>query len=338
MDRRQALRITAVAGTGLALGGGLVAGVLRRAGLHRVSESRTRMGTVVTITVVHPEADEARRMVGASFEEMERLESVLSRHRPDTPLSRLNTTGLLSDPPPELVEVVERAEAYSVLSDGAFDVTVKPLLDLYGAAFDGGDRPPSERDVRAARALVDHRGVRIEGDAIRLADPRMSITLDGIAKGYIVDRTIDVLVASGADRVMVNAGGDMASAGDGSVDDPWTVSIQDPRDERRYVELVRLAGDCIATSGDYMRTFTEDRRFHHIIDPRTGYSPTHTSSVSVLAPTAMDADALSTAVLVLGPVEGRALLEGLRGVEGVVVGKDGVQVRTSGMRRHVVPA
>ena len=337
MDRRQALRITAVAGAAVALGGGLVSGILRSAGLHRVRETRTRMGTVVTITVVHPEVDAARRMVSASFAEMERLESLLSRHRPDTPVARLNEVGSLVEAPPELVEVVERAQTYSAITDGAFDITIEPLLDLYGRWFASAEAAPSGEDVRAVLKLVDYRGVRVQGHSIQLADPRMSITLDGIAKGYIVDRTIDVLVAGGAERVMVNAGGDMASAGDGSVDDPWTVSIQDPHDEGRYVELVRLGGDCIATSGDYMRTFTEDRRFHHIIDPRTGYSPTLTSSVSVVASNAMDADALSTAVLVLGPVKGLDLLEELDGVEGVIVTKTRQQVRTSGMRRHAVP-
>ena len=337
MDRRQVLRITAVSGAAVALGGGILSGVLRRAGLHRVRETRTRMGTVVTITVVHPEVDVAKRMVSASFAEMERLESLLSRHRADTPVARLNAVGSLVEAPAELVEVVERAQMFSAITDGAFDITIKPLLDLYGRWFASAEAPPSGEDVSAALKLVDYRGVRVEGHSIELADPRMSITLDGIAKGYIVDRTIDVLVAAGAERVMVNAGGDMASAGDGSVDDPWTISIQDPHDEERYVELVRLGGDCIATSGDYMRTFTEDRRFHHIIDPRTGYSPPLTSSVSVVASTAMDADALSTAVLVLGPRKGLDLLEGLDGVDGVIVTKAREQVRTSGMRRHAVP-
>lgn len=337
IDRRQALRITAVAGVSAALGGGLVSAVLRRAGLHRVSETRTRMGTIVTITVVHPEADAAKHLVSTSFAEMERLEGVLSRHRADTPLARLNASGALVEAPAELVEVIERAAMYSRMSDGAFDITIKPLLDLYEGWFAAGDALPSDADVRSALRHVDFRGVEVDGRTIELADSHMSVTLDGIAKGYIVDRTIDVLVAHGADRVLVNAGGDMASAGIGSVDEPWTVGIQDPHDERRYVELLRLGGECIATSGDYMRTFTQDHRFHHIIDPRTGYSPPHTSSVSVVAQTAMDADALSTAVFVLGPAAGLELLEGLDDVEGVIVTKAREQLRTSAMSRHSVP-
>ena len=170
----------------------------------------------------------------------------------------------------------------------------------------------------------------MEGASVELDRPGMSVTLDGIAKGYVVDRTVATLVAAGADRVLVDAGGDIASGGAGSVDEPWTVAVQDPRDEHGTVDLVRLAGGCIATSGDYLQRFTEDRSAHHIIDPRTGYSPSHTASVSVAAKTAMAADALSTAVMVLGSDAGIRLLDGLDGVEGLVVTKAGAAVRTKG--------
>lgn len=332
LSRRDALRITAVTGLSVGLGGGLAVGILRQVSLHRVSETRTRMGTVVTITVVHPDGDAAREMVATSFGEMERLEGVLSRHRPDTALSRLNAEGRLASPPAELVEVLAKADVYSKLTSGAFDVTIAPLVNLYAAWFERSDAAPPDDRIRDALALVDYSALRLDREAIELGDPRMSITLDGIAKGYIVDRTVDVLVGGGADRILVDAGGDMASAGAGSAVEPWNVGIQDPHDEGAFIDLVRLAGECIATSGDYMRNFTEDRRFHHIVDPRTGFSPDHTSSVSVVAGTAMDADALSTAVLVLGPTDGLALLERLDGVGGIVVTKAGERLRTDGGR------
>ena len=126
LSRRQALRITAVTGVSLTLGGGLVAGLLRRAGLHRVSETRTRMGTLVTVTVVHPEVAAARAMVADAFNEMARLEDILSRHRQGTPVARLNAEGAVRDAPPELIEVMRRATEYSTLTGGAFDVTVAP--------------------------------------------------------------------------------------------------------------------------------------------------------------------------------------------------------------------
>lgn len=308
-------------------------GILREMGLRRVSETRSRMGTVVTLTAVAPDAAEARRWIDAAFEEMTRLEDVLSRHRPDTAVGRLNATGSLGAAPRELLTLLRRSEEISALSDGAFDISVAPLLQLYERASAHGGPLPSRREISETVALVDYRRIRVDGDRVTFDDPRMAITLDGIAKGFIVDRTIDVLVSAGAHRVMVNAGGDMATAGPGSAADPWTVAIQNPHADD-VIGFVRLAGDCIATSGDYMRTFTEDRRFHHIIDPRTGRSPEEVSSVSVVAPSAMDADACSTAVLVLGPEAGPAFLERLDGVDGMVVTKTGRRIGSAGFAGH----
>jgi thiamine biosynthesis lipoprotein len=335
VSRRDALRITAFAGLSTAFAGGLGMGVLRHLGLRRVRETRTHMGTLVTLTVVCPDAAEARDWIARAFGEMARLEGVLSRHRPDTAVGRLNASGRLVGAPPELTEVLGRAAEASRLSRGAFDVTVAPLLDLYERSFADGAMPPSTARVAEALELVDYRAVRIDSDVITFDTDGMSITLDGIAKGFIVDRTIDVLVTNGAERVMVDAGGDMATAGPGSSHDPWTVGIQDPHADG-IIGLVRLGGECIATSGDYMATFTEDRRFHHILDPRTGRSPEETSAVSVIASSAMEADALSTALLVLGPRDGISLLEELPGAEGVMVTKDGRRVRSSGLARHAV--
>jgi thiamine biosynthesis lipoprotein len=327
ISRRDALRITAVAGVSAAVGTPLVLALLREAALHRVSETRTRMGTIVTLTVVHPEKETAHAMLAAAFTEMERLEGILTRHRPGSSVGILNATGRLDAAPVELQTVLEAARTVSVRTDGAFDITIAPLLALHEDSFRRRGAPPADADIERARALVDFDAVDVSDDRVALADPRMSITLDGIAKGFIVDRTMDVLMMSGAERVLVNAGGDISSH-DKNRDDPWTVGIQDPDDSERYVGFVRLQGDCIATSGDYMRSFTNDRAHHHIIDPRTGRSPTESASVSVIERSAMTADAFSTALLVLGPDDGLALLERVAGPEAMFVGKNGTRVTT----------
>lgn len=332
IDRRQALRITAVAGLGAAFVGGLGGGLLRRLGLRRVRETRPRMGTVVTLTVVSPDADAAHAWIGDAFGEMERLEGVLSRHRADSALGRLNREGRLPRPPAELVEVLTHAQELSRRSEGAFDVTVLPVLTLWERSLAAAS-PPAEREVAHALERVDHRALRIGEEAVVLERPGMAVTLDGIAKGFIVDRTLELLVARGAERVLVDAGGDMASVGAGADDEGWTVGLQDPHADA-LLGLVRLGGDCVATSGDYMRTFTDDRRNHHILDPRTGRSPEETSSVSVISGTAMGADALSTTLLVLGPERGLELLEETPGAEGMIVTKRGARVRSSGLATH----
>jgi len=160
--------------------------------------------------------------------------------------------------------------------------------------------------------------------------------LDGIAKGYIVDRAVEVLRRRGADRVLVNAGGDMASAGEALGGAAWRIGLQDPRVPDGNLGVVQLQGESVATSGDYMQYLTPDMSLHHILDPRTGSSPGHTSGVSVVAPSAMAADALSTAALVLGPRAGIELLDRLDGIEGMIVMKDQAVLRSRGLGRYIV--
>jgi len=292
------------------------------------------MGTLVTITAVHPDAEGARAMVADTFEEMERLEGLLSRHRVGTPVWSLNETGVLRAPPLEVLEVVQKGLDYSSLTSGAFDVTIAPLLNLYNESFSKTGAAPPIAEVRRALALVGWERVHASSTEIAFDKAGMAITLDGIAKGYIVDRAVAVLRELGAERVLVNAGGDMASAGENLEGDAWRIGLQDPRVADGSLGVLRLQGESLATSGDYIQYLTPDMSLHHIIDPRTGSSPEHTSGVSVVAPTAMAADALSTAALVLGPVEGMDLLDGLDGVEGMIVTKDQIVHRSKGLSRY----
>lgn len=333
LTRREALRITAVTGLSMALGGGVAAGLLRRAGLRRVTETRARLGTLVTLTSVHPDAGAARAVVDTGFTEIERLEAILSRHAPDTPMARLNREGRLPDPPDELLTVLRRAAWYHHRSEGAFDPTVAPLLELWARRRARDARPPGDGEIRRALERVGFEQVATDDDGVSFARPGVSLTLDGLAKGFVVDRAVAVLVAAGAERVVVDAGGDMASGGPGVGAEPWTVGVQDPHHADGSLGRVRLGGDAVATSGDYMRSFTPDRQHHHILDPRTGRSPDHTSSVTVVAGTAMDADALSTALLVMGPEAGLPFLERLPGAEGLMVDKEGTRTASAGLRR-----
>ena len=334
LPRRQVLRITATVGASAILGGGLLRAALERAGFHRVRQTRTQMGTLVTISAVHPDAEAARMMVADTFDEIERLESLLSRHRVGTPVWNLNETGVVRAPAPEVLEVVQKGLDYSALTAGAFDITIAPLLNLYDSSFsETGVAPPREK-VRRALALVGFQHVRVSGREIAFQKAGMAVTLDGIAKGYIVDRAVEVLRKRGAARVLVNAGGDIASAGEALGGDAWKIGLQDPRVPDGGLGVVQLRGESVATSGDYMQYLTPDMSLHHILDPRTGLSPTHTSGVSVVAPSAMAADALSTAALVLGPREGMELLDRLEGIEGMIVTKDQVVLRSRGLGRY----
>ena len=335
LTRRQFLRITAVAGVSLAVGGGLLELLSEAVDVREIRETRIQMGTLITISILHPDARTARQMVVAAFDEIERLESILSRHRPDTAISRLNEDGFVHDAPAEAIQVIQRALEYSVLTSGSFDITMKPVLDLFALSFARNGAPPADSEVREALSLVDYQNVVVDDASVGFKKPGMSITLDGIAKGFIADRTLDVLRGLGAEQVLVDAGGDFGLAGSGVDGQGWRVAVQDPRQTGGHLGILRLRDRSVATSGDYLQYFSEDRRFHHIIDPRTGNSPNHTSAVTVIAPTALAADALSTAALVQGPVAGLQLLEKLEDVEGVIVSKDQEVFRTRGMGRFI---
>lgn len=331
LDRRGALRLVAATGLSMAAGAWLGRDLLHRAGLHRVEETRSRLGTLVSLTAVHPEAAGARAVVAAGFEEIERLEGLLSRHALDTPMARLNANGALADPPADLLTVLDAARRWHRRTRGAFDPTVAPLLELW-AGRDGASSP-SAAALRRARALVGFDAVSWSAERVSLGRPGARLTLDGIAKGFVVDRTVAALVGAGAERVLVDAGGDLASGGPGSATEPWPVLVQDPRRPAAALGEVRLAGRAVASSGDYMQAFTRDLRHHHVLDPRTGRSPVHTAGVTVTAPSAMDADALSTALMVMGGEEGVALAESIPGVEALVVGKRGDRRHSSGFGR-----
>jgi thiamine biosynthesis lipoprotein len=274
-------------------------------------------------------------MVGSAFAEIERLERILSRQQPGTAVHRLNRDGILPDPPVELLTVLDRARYYASITEGAFDITAGELVELYAQSFGDTGAPPSDRAVKEARQRVAWQAISTDGRGVVFEQP-VTITVDGIAKGFVVDQTVAMLVRQGAEQVMIGAGGDIAVTGTGPFADGWHIGVRDPQDGSGTLGTIRLEGGAVASSGDYMQAFTRDRRFHHIVDPRTGRSPEHTSGVTVIAPTAMDADAISTATLVLGPAAGIALIERLPTVEGVIVTKTGEAVASKGFGGYVI--
>ena len=153
--------------------------------------------------------------------------------------------------------------------------------------------------------------------------------MNGIAQGYAADRAAAALNRHGIRHALINTG-EVNALGRKSNDTAWTVGIQHPRREDAYISLARLAGRCLATSGDYATTFSSDFQHHHLFDPRSGRSPTHVSSVSIAAPSALQADALSTAVFVLGPERGLELVQAFRGADALLVKKDGSALATNG--------
>lgn len=286
------------------------------------------MGAMVSMTLLHRDESAAGRALDAAFAELDQVEKLMSIYRPDSQLSRLNRERVLPSPHPYLLDVLQSARNTSEASDGAFDITIQPLWELYSTARNAG-RLPSESEVARARERVDWRRVEFDSRRVRLRGRGTRITLNGIAQGYAADRVRATLRDHGVEHALVDTG-EISALGAKPGREGWRVGIQHPRHADAFLSLTRLAGQCLATSGDYATTFSADRDHHHLFDPRSGHSPTELASVSIAAQTAVAADSLSTAVFVLGLDAGAALIDRTDGVSAMLVTKSGRVVVTPG--------
>ncbi len=336
-DRRTFLKACGVLGLGLAGGGALQAAfkvVKIDNGLLKVSQTRLAMGTYVAMTAVHPSKDQAENAIGLAFEEIDGLVSTFSRFDSATPVSVFNSKGSLADPPPELANLLRRSLQLYQDSRGAFDVTVLPLIELFENNSGGGNKTlPSLEDVQNTLERVGSKHLEVTGNGrLLFKRPGMGITLDGIAKGFIVDRASEVLTTGGIENHLINAGGDIRTRGRRSDKKPWTVAIEDPRKKRRYPSVIRMTDGAVATSGNYEIYYDKEKMFHHVVDPRTGISPRHSASVSVRAESVMAADALSTAVFVQKPADGVRFIDSLQNTECFVLDETGERFTSRGWK------
>jgi len=319
LPRRRFLAISAAAASMA-----LLPNVLRAAGTAPHVWRGAALGADAAIQLHHPDRGEADRLIRLCLEEVARLEKVFSLYRADSALARLNRDGALRDPPGDLVRLLEEAVAWGRRSEGAFDVTVQPLWQLYAGHFarPGADPAgPPATAVEAARRLVDYRALEVSAERISFARRGMAVTLNGIAQGYVTDRVAERLRAEGMTRVLVDLG--EIRALDGHPDGrPWTVGLEDPLRGGPGATLP-VEDRAVATSGGYGTRFDAAGRFTHLFDPASGRSATRWAAVTVAAPDATTADALSTALSVLPEERAAGLLRGLPEVGARLTRPDG---------------
>ena len=338
LSRRRLLQLSLGSAAALCAGGLAARGLLGKRMSSLVADSITRkswaLGSDVSMTIMGTPRNRAEQALDAAFAELELVEQVMSLYRPDCQICCLNRDRVLERPHPYLIEVFAMAKQTARLSDGAFDITVQPLWELF-AACRKQSRLPTDAEIADARACVDWRAVEVSDESIRLRAPLTAITLNGIAQGFAADRAIAALRQHGVEHALVNAGevGCLGKKPDGS---DWTVGVQHPREPDAYVSLAELRGRSLATSGDYETTFSADFSKHHIFDPQTGESPSELASVSIAAPTAMQADALSTTAMVLGSARTLTLIESLADVDALLVLKDGRTIHTQDFRQSAL--
>jgi len=269
------------------------------------------MGTWASLTIVTPDSAATTDLAYHSLKALHRVDSLMSNWSDASEVARVNREAAREAVTvhPEVANVLGFALQVGAQSGGAFDVTVEPLVRLWG--FLGGTpRVPSQEEIDAARALTGLDKIRYNPDdhTVRFAGDGVRVDLGGIAKGYGVDVVADRLRGAGVRDALVDLSGNMVAIGDAATHPGWTVGVRDPSGQRSHVARIHLFDQAVATSGDYEQFVDADgQRYGHILDPRTGWSARGLASVTVVAERAMTADAWATALFVLGAEEARRI-------------------------------
>jgi thiamine biosynthesis lipoprotein len=258
----------------------------------------TALGAVANITLFHPDKGEARSIIQACLAEIDRLEAEFSLFRPDSALCRLNRDSVLHDPSLDMRRLLTEAVRFGDLSGGRFDITVQPLWRLL-AAHHAARTVPQRAELQAALALIDYHRIDIASRRIRLGQPGMTVTLNGIAQGYVTDRVAELLRARGIEHVLLDLG-ELRALGSKPDGRPWRIGVRDPGRADRLLREFDVIDRAVATSAGTAGP--------NILDPRTGEGSALYSSVTVVTPKATTADALSTILFLTSPDEAEALV------------------------------
>ncbi len=297
----------------------LVSLLLLGAGLYK--KAYVLMGTFVEITLTQ----QRDKLVDETAKKMQSWENELSIFKKGSEIKKINSSK--KDKPvrvsDDAYEVIEKSIYYSKLTNGAFDITVSPLLKLW--RFEGGKlkETPSEEEIKKALEYVGWENMILmsKKKEIGFKKDGMSINLGGIAKGYIVDKAIAYLKRNGIKSALINAGGDVYCLGKKDNLEPWIIGIQHPRKKKEIIGTLALTDKAIATSGDYEKfVILQGKRFSHIINPQTGYPiDNNIAQVTIVADTCVAADALATALMVMGKEKGLELIKRLPNTEAIII-------------------
>ncbi len=298
-------------------------------------ETRILMDTVVRISI-YPQGMSEKKMSAVMDKAFRMIEAMEIKTSAYIDTSEVNQIGAESGRnsvlvSPDVVQLLNNSITVSDQSEGAFDVTIGAIKKLWG--FDS-DVPhiPDRSLLSSMLTNIDYKQIHIEDDQVMLNHEGMQIDLGGIAKGYIIDRAVDILRENGIRAAIVDGGGDLRIIGSHPSSETWRIGIRHPRSENGELYGVIKTGEAsIATSGDYERFFIQDGvRYHHILDPKTGFPANGCVSVTIVSGSAVLADAFATAVFVLGPEKGMALIEHIPTIEGLII------YENEGRLQHVI--
>ncbi|HEX5459139.1 MAG TPA: FAD:protein FMN transferase [Steroidobacteraceae bacterium] len=296
------------------------------------SREEAIMDTRIYVELWDTSPKHANAAIDAVMAEMHHIDDVMSDFKPASELSQINAHAaqrpvVVSR---ELYGLIKLSRRYSQISDGAFDITMESVWRLYHFRR---HIHPTDAQIKAVLPTVGWRQLILDDrhHSVRFARPGMAIGLGGIAKGYAVDRSIDILKARGIEHAIVTAGGDSRILGDRR-GRPWMVAILDPWDQNKVVTEIPIVNEAISTSGDYYRGFVQNGvRYDHILSPFTGYSAQLVRSASVIAPTATQTDGMSKTAFVLGPEKTLAIINHMPQYDAVLIDPQGRVIYSNGL-------
>ena len=294
--RRRFLKIIGLASIGAISGTALVK-LTKTNILQKVTWQGIALGSPAEITIYHPNQKEAEDILSESHKKLVQLENLFSLYKENSQLSMLNKNGYVKNPHPDMLALINLSKKYAEMTDGAFDVTVQPLWNLYNEAFIKTNKPPLESEIEKTLSLVDWRSISVSKNLINYEKEGMSSTLNGIAQGYITDKISEHLITSGINNTLVQLG-EYRGIGDHPDGRPWRLLLSNPEHTDSIGEI-EFTNAAVATSAGLGTPFDLTGKHHHIFDPKNGYNANNYLQVSVTSKTAAEADALATAFLIL---------------------------------------
>ncbi|MCR4321002.1 MAG: FAD:protein FMN transferase [Candidatus Brocadiaceae bacterium] len=296
-----------------------------------LKQTRMVMGTFAEVSIYSNDENTAGKAIEESLDEMERMDRIMSNYKKESELSRLNKKAVKSPVPcnGELLDVIEQSQYYSELSGGAFDITVSPIVALWGFFREKGNMPP-DKEIERLLPAVSYKNIVINKSnnpkkpaTIFLKNTQTQIDLGAIGKGYAVDKALEIIRKYGINNGCINLGGNIYVLGTPPGKNAWKIGVQHPRDGNEILGYLELRNEATATSGDYERFFEFDgKRYSHIINPQTGRPVSGTLATTIVAPAGTAVDALSTIVFVLGHEKGMELIKKIPNADAMIAYED----------------
>ncbi|MFS8500517.1 MAG: FAD:protein FMN transferase [Caldicoprobacter sp.] len=320
-------------------------GCARTGGVREYSEDIFALNTWVNIRIYA--GKNGPDILDKAIKRIEEIESRMSVTIQDSDVSRINSSAgkqpvKVHD---DTFEVIKKALKYAEMSNGAFDITIYPIVKLWGITSEH-PRMPTDAEIQDKLKLVDYRNVVLDekGKTVYLKEPGMGIDLGAIAKGYAADEVARILKEEGVVHALINMGGNVVAMGGKPNGKPWRIGIQDPRADgvQRHIAIIEIMDGSVVSSGDYERYIVDvykrtGKRYHHIFDPSTGY-PANSGlmATTVVAPYSIDADALSTTVFIMGAEKGLEIVEGLEGIDALAITLDKKIYASKGLKERLI--